>query len=690
MNFYPRYELMERLPGEGIWSFRARDIATGKPVTVHLLVDGSDPEYDTLLQRVRRLAALSSSLIVEIGKQGNAAMVVTAAPPFLALVAFLREIEAAPTGAPPAEASADAPGEFTRMFGPPPGNPAEPPPPATSETTGEFTRLFQSPPGNPTEPPPPASSETPGEFTRMFGPPFGNPAEPPQPASADAPGEFTRMFQPPSGNPAEPPQPASADAPGEFTRMFQPPSGNPAEPPQPASADAPGEFTRMFQPPSGNPAEPPQPASADAPGEFTRMFQPPSGNPAEPPQPASADAPGEFTRLFQSPPGNFKSSPGNPAEPPRPASTDTPGGFTQMFGSPHSGSDDPTATEGTASPAPQPSHPGPSEYTRMMSRPASTQAGECIPPPSPSPPSPPLAKGSSGWIDAVFSRFRRRPPALPVTRTVDHVHVTVTAPAALQPGHAHELRLWAHLENQMPGVLERARAAFGTLDPRRILRKTEGPFEIPRDTSLHIRLSVEDIAIADPHKIIRWTGDIGCAAFVVKVPPGYPSGPKAATASIRVQGTELAKVDFVLNVGMGRTRRQQLPARLTRHRAAFASYASEDRDAVLARIQGIQKAAPYMQIFVDVISLRSGEDWERRLLDIIPRMDVFYLFWCRHAKGSQWVEREWRCAYQAKGIDFIDPVPLEPAAAAPPPAELARKHFSEPILAYLGDHAPHC
>ncbi len=54
---------------------------------------------------------------------------------------------------------------------------------------------------------------------------------------------------------------------------------------------------------------------------------------------------------------------------------------------------------------------------------------------------------------------------------------------------------------------------------------------------------------------------------------------------------------------------------------------------------------------------------------------------------SPWVEREWRCAYAAKGIDFIDPVPLEPAAGAPPPAELARKHFNEPLLAYCDDPA---
>jgi hypothetical protein len=68
---------------------------------------------------------------------------------------------------------------------------------------------------------------------------------------------------------------------------------------------------------------------------------------------------------------------------------------------------------------------------------------------------------------------------------------------------------------------------------------------------------------------------------------------------------------------------------------------------------------------------------------VIPEADVFYLFWCRHAKSSSWVEKEWRCALNKRGLDFIDPVPLESPEDAPPPLELAAKHFNDPLLAFL-------
>jgi len=194
--------------------------------------------------------------------------------------------------------------------------------------------------------------------------------------------------------------------------------------------------------------------------------------------------------------------------------------------------------------------------------------------------------------------------------------------------------------------------------------------------------------LVDRCKTILWTGEIGCAAFLVGVPTHSSAGSKLGTASVRSVGTEIARISFVLNVGASSGRTGRVHTSLKRHKKAFASYASEDREAVMARIQGIQKAAPALRVFVDVMNLRSGDDWERKLNEAITESDVFYLFWCRHAKKSEWVEKEWRYAYQSRGIDFIDPVPLESPVLAPPPPELSKKHFNEPILSHFsqGDH----
>src|SRR6185295_5615012 len=86
---------------------------------------------------------------------------------------------------------------------------------------------------------------------------------------------------------------------------------------------------------------------------------------------------------------------------------------------------------------------------------------------------------------------------------------------------------------------------------------------------------------------------------------------------------------------------------------AFASYSSHDRDQVLARVQGMKAAVPTLDIFLDVISLRAGDDWHDRIRQEVIARDVFYLFWSKSASQSKWVDWEWRCALAERGLSTI-------------------------------------
>ncbi len=46
------------------------------------------------------------------------------------------------------------------------------------------------------------------------------------------------------------------------------------------------------------------------------------------------------------------------------------------------------------------------------------------------------------------------------------------------------------------------------------------------------------------------------------------------------------------------------------------------------------------------------------------------------------LDREWRYAFNTKGIEGIEPVPIEPAETCPPPEELSKLHFND-YLQYL-------
>ena len=91
----------------------------------------------------------------------------------------------------------------------------------------------------------------------------------------------------------------------------------------------------------------------------------------------------------------------------------------------------------------------------------------------------------------------------------------------------------------------------------------------------------------------------------------------------------------------------------------------------------MHKARPDLSIFLDVESLRSGENWASTIDNRIDASDVFYLCWSRSAKQSEWVDHEWRYAYRSKGEAFIEPIPPEPPSLCLPPEELKGKHFND-------------
>jgi serine/threonine protein kinase len=288
------------------------------------------------------------------------------------------------------------------------------------------------------------------------------------------------------------------------------------------------------------------------------------------------------------------------------------------------------------------------------------------------------------WIKTLFERINLRKSS--ATRTISHtvaadpVHFGVTSHRTVSPGTSFVVNVWAYVGSQRKEVKKRAEEALGGTKP---YMQSIGPAMIRRGTLLSMRLKMEELTVAEPEATLVWEGEIGSATFSVVVANGARTGSRAGVVKVYADGLQIATVHFAIRVGRKTSRSARLGTRELRYHSAFASYASEDRDAVLARIQGIQKAAPDLDVFLDVLKLRSGEDWEQKLWKEIPARDVFYLFWSECASQSNWVEKEWKCALKTRGLDFIDPVPLVSPDTVPPPQELASKHFNDWVLAFM-------
>jgi len=259
------------------------------------------------------------------------------------------------------------------------------------------------------------------------------------------------------------------------------------------------------------------------------------------------------------------------------------------------------------------------------------------------------------------------------------VQFTITSSVAPIPCRSAQITVWAHPEKDLAEVLRRAREArFGT----EIISLPRPSRSQATDTRLSVRLSVEGLTKHDLEGTVVWNGSIASAKFVIDVPSHVTAETKRGFATIYVSGLKVATLHFVVDLSKDSSAAENLVAVQKRPRRAFACYASADRNEVLARIQGMQKAMPELEVFIDVVSLRAGQDWERELRKAIQSCDCLYLFWPANARASKEVEKEWRCALEERGVDFIDPVPLVAPEEVPPPTELGGIHFNDWTLAF--------
>ncbi len=421
MSFYRKYELERLVQKAEPKTFRAHEVAGGRPVFLHLLAGMDAPSRASLLQRVRSLMAAANPVILDMDDNEFAPYVVTAVledfdglPAWLSRLPDARSTEtmARPTAPPPRPAppplveTAPAAGEFTVRFGsgPPSASQQQPAPPRAPAPAPPSFRAPAPPPPAPAPQAMPSAAAAPGieagEFTRMF---TGSPSRPASPAPSPAPpptprvpvapaapagSEFSKLFG--SGPIGQPSPPAGGDEPGEFSRLFGAPPGTPSDNPagfapqaaareRPADPPLPWELQPAAPPPG---AAPPTPQFASAPSrpvietpdsQKVQVYNPPSAPPAPPPAPPAMD---QSASMWNSAPAQNRPDHAGPGE------------FTRFFASPLASSSLPIEEieQGRMPEAKAPvdrPFDGPGEFTRWFGK---SVPGESSGTPPPSPP----------------------------------------------------------------------------------------------------------------------------------------------------------------------------------------------------------------------------------------------------------------------------------------------------------------
>ena len=269
-----------------------------------------------------------------------------------------------------------------------------------------------------------------------------------------------------------------------------------------------------------------------------------------------------------------------------------------------------------------------------------------------------------------------QPPVMP-PRVAD-VEFSALFPKHFLKGEYSVLEIYIYEQTQRH-IIEQALASGGDA----VKEKRGSAFRISEENVVRVRLESADpeVQILGSDEAQIWYGNYLVFDFSVYLSETYPKRQLMFTATVLINEVPATRLRFTAECNT--LREQKLEVSREDILSAFISYASQDRARVAAIIQGMRKARPDMDVFFDVDSLRSGENWRRALRAEIERRDILFLCWSLAAKESEWVDREWRYALENKGLDCIEPIPIDPPNVCPPPKELASKHFNDRGLLYI-------
>ncbi len=252
------------------------------------------------------------------------------------------------------------------------------------------------------------------------------------------------------------------------------------------------------------------------------------------------------------------------------------------------------------------------------------------------------------------------------------VLLAASAPTTAPPGDQFVARFAAYLK----AVEQEVKEHLAGLSPRATPHMGMATCRWRSGTAVMVRLAGTHLQVNPREDSFVWEGDRQFVSFAVTVAPDAPMGGTVLKFESIIEGVVVARLLLDLEIAPETVAAERRFATVEPARTAFASYASPDRDEVLGRVASLTNAAG-LQVFLDSASLRAGKRWQEQLATAIKDHELFLLFWSTSASRSKWVKWEWQTALREKGLDAIQPHPLEPVTRAPPPRELDALHFGD-------------
>ena len=265
---------------------------------------------------------------------------------------------------------------------------------------------------------------------------------------------------------------------------------------------------------------------------------------------------------------------------------------------------------------------------------------------------------------------------------LNQVEFSAVTPKKIQKGDYGLIDIYMYEPTWRYIVDEKIQHDKEQMSNNEIQEARSGLLEATGGSKVHIVLTSPNIDVIDNEETQIWHGGYLHFAFDFKLPKEYQEKQVLMIARVYIDDVVMTRLKMIISCNNNDKKADCSSIDIKKEdiTSAFVSYASQDRRHVATIIQGMKKINPDLDIFFDVDNLRSGDNWEESLYREIDKRDILFLCWSHFARDSEWVNAEWHYALMQKGIDSIEPVPIEPPDVCPPPKELQQKHFNDKLL----------
>jgi DNA-binding NarL/FixJ family response regulator len=324
-----------------------------------------------------------------------------------------------------------------------------------------------------------------------------------------------------------------------------------------------------------------------------------------------------------------------------------------------------------------------------------------IPPPQPAPivmPSP--IPRPSRPIKPITPPAVELPELVPVPEPVLEKVITLKPtlfstyyPREAQANRKNGLYVYAHLEDALAAIrkdVEKFKEELGGAIPQP--RTAKQSAQIAENTPITI-IPESDTLQFEPESLTkRWRESFTRFDFDFFPSANLVDETAFVRVSVQVGGIEIASIKCGIEVVESKATPIAQPiadenplasARFATqqaetYRKIFISYSRKDSQ--VARAYQMAQVAMGNEVFLDVDSLRAGENWQAALARAIDSADIFQMFWSSSYAESDYCRYEWDYALRYRCPDqkcegFIRPVYWVNPMSVTPPAELGHLNF---------------